>query len=245
MPFLPLASPEALAMISELLPAGTHLISGALRVEPAPASGGTLRHLVFNSMMVFGPGGLLAALYDKIHLVPFGEYLPLQAMLEGIGLEQLTRLRGGFAAGPKPRPLLAVPGLPAIGPLVCYEAIFPGAIVQGAERPGVLVNLTNDGWFGNTTGPRQHLHQARVRAAEEGIPILRVANNGISAVIDARGGVRQQLGLDVKGVIDAVVPGALPPPPYARFGDAPFAIMLALLVTLIWARSRGSRAARR
>ena len=128
---------------------------------------------------------------------------------------------------------------------MCYEAIFPAAIVQGAERPGVLVNPTNDGWFGNTTGPRQHLHQARVRAAEEGIPILRVANNGISAVIDARGAVRQRLDLDVKGVIDAVVPGALAPPPYARLGDGPFAAMLAVLVILIAAGSRGSRAARR
>ncbi len=246
MPFLPLASPQALAMIGELLPAGTYLISGALRVETAPEGpAGTLRRLVYNSLMVFGPGSLLAALYDKIHLVPFGEYLPLQSTLEAIGLEQLSRLRGGFAAGPRPRPLLSVPGLPRIGPLVCYEAIFPSAIVQGAERPGVLVNLTNDGWFGNTTGPRQHFHQARVRAAEEGLPILRVANNGISAVIDARGAVRQRLDLDVKGVIDAIVPGVLAPPPYARLGDGPFAAMIAVLVILIGAGSRESRAARR
>jgi apolipoprotein N-acyltransferase len=115
---------------------------------------------------VFGQGGSLTTLYDKIHLVPFGEYLPLQRQLEAIGLEQLTRLRGGFATGVVPRPLLRVPGLPAAAPLICYEAIFPRQIVQGSERPALMLNLTNDGWFGNTTGPRQHLHQAPCARAE-------------------------------------------------------------------------------
>ncbi len=225
MPFLPLSAPGALAAIGRMLPDGTYLASGALRVED-PAMPGARRR-VFNSLMVFGAGGGLVALYDKIHLVPFGEYLPLQATLEAMGFEQLTRIRGGFDTGEMPRPLLKIPGLPAIGPLICYEAIFPGAVVQGSERPSFLLNVTNDGWFGQTTGPHQHLHQARVRAVEEGLPMLRVANNGISAVIDARGRVLQQLGLDVKGVIDSALPAAIAPPLYARHGDGIFVVMMA------------------
>ncbi len=225
MPFLPLNSPGALAAIGRLLPAGTTLVSGALRLEEAaPGSGGKRR--VFNALLAFGEGGQPIAVYDKIHLVPFGEYLPLQGALEAIGLEQLSRMRGGFDAGPKPRPLLSLPGLPKLGPLICYEAIFPGSIVQGSDRPAALLNVTNDGWFGNTTGPRQHLHQARVRAVEEGLPLLRAANNGISAVIDPYGRILHRLELDQKGTVDAVLPPALPPPLYARVGDLVFILML-------------------
>lgn len=239
MPFLPLDVPQATAAIARMLPDGAHLAAGALRVEaptnPAPQG----RWRAYNSLMVFGTEGKLVALYDKIHLVPFGEYLPFQTTLEAIGLEQLTRRRGGFEAGAKPRPLLRVPGLPAISPLICYEALFPGAVVQGHERPAVILNVTNDGWFGDTTGPHQHLHQARVRAVEEGLPLLRAANNGISAIIDARGRVLNQLALNEKGVIDGVLPAAIARPPYARFGDAIFASgwVIALLgLTFAWWR---------
>lgn len=235
MPFVPLASPQALEEIGRMLPAGAVLLSGALRVADTPSG----RRNVYNSLIAFGAGGKPIAIYDKIHLVPFGEYLPMQGTLEAIGLEQLSRLRGGFSAGPAPRPLMRLGGLPVLAPLVCYEAIFPGALVQGAVRPAMLVNVTNDGWFGNSTGPRQHFHQARVRAVEEGLPLLRVANNGISAVIDAHGRVLQALGLDVKGVIDGRVPGALASPPYARFGDLPFALLLALALVVVVAT--GSR----
>ena len=191
---------------------------------------------MFNSLIVFGQGGSLTALYDKIHLVPFGEYLPLQRQLEAIGLEQLTRLRGGFAVGVAPRPLLRVPGLPAAAPLICYEAIFPRQIVQGSERPALMLNLTNDGWFGNTTGPRQHLHQARVRAVEEGLPLMRAANNGISAAVDAHGRMLARLGLEARGVIDVALPAALAPPLYARLGDTIFLLLwlIGAAVAVIW-----------
>ncbi len=226
MPFLPLNTPEALAAIGRLLPQGTHLAAGALRVEP-PARGGTRRR-IFNSLMIFGQEGRLEGLYDKIHLVPFGEYLPFQSTLEAIGLEQLTRIRGGFDIGIAPRPLLEVAGLPSIGPLICYEAIFPAAVIQGSERPKVLINVTNDGWFGQTAGPHQHLHQARVRAVEEGLPIIRAANNGISAVIDARGRILGSLGLDVRGTIDSTLTSAIAPPLYARYGDWIFLLLFAV-----------------
>ncbi len=225
MPFLPLEHPEALAAIGELLVPGTYLISGALRRE-AVASPGETRPRAFNSLMVFGPGGSLVNVYDKNHLVPFGEYLPMQAVLESFGFEQLARMRGGFSEGANPRRNLIVPGLPPAGGLICYEAIFPGAAVQGAERPGFLLNVTNDGWFGDTTGPRQHFHQARVRAVEEGLPLVRAANNGISAVVDGNGRVYKYLELDERGVIDTALPAARPPTYYARFGDWPFAAIL-------------------
>jgi apolipoprotein N-acyltransferase len=231
MPFRPLEIPEALAAIGRMLPEGSHLAAGAIRLERPSGPAGERR--VWNSLMFFGAGGKALAVYDKIHLVPFGEYLPFQPLLESIGLEQLTRMRGGFATGVTPRPLVHVPGLPAIGPLVCYEAIFPAAIVQGRERPGLLVNVTNDGWFGNTTGPRQHLHQSRVRAVEEGLPLVRSANNGISAIIDGKGREIARLELDAIGTIDAVLQPALAPPLYARWGDLPFWLMIAVTVVIV------------
>jgi apolipoprotein N-acyltransferase len=241
MPFRPLEHPEALTAIGDLLPeGGPVLLSGGLRVEPVGAPAGTPRQ-AFNSLLAFKASGEAAQIYDKIHLVPFGEYLPLQPVLEAIGLQQLTKMRGGFASGPNPRPLMILPGLPPIAGLICYEAIFPAAVVQGAERPGLIVNVTNDGWFGNTTGPRQHLHQARVRAVEEGLPIIRAANNGISALIDGNGRLLASLGLNARGVIDAALPPALAPPIYARWGDGLFLLNAFLFAGLaLLARSRGA-----
>jgi apolipoprotein N-acyltransferase len=220
MPFPVLDYPEALSAIGDLLPEGTVLIAGAIRIEwtkTSPKRPGRF----FNSLFAFGRGGLLLALYDKIRLVPFGEFLPLRALLTSLGLQQIAG-REGYSSGAEPRPLLHIPGLPAIEPLICYEAIFPGAVVQGAERPGLIVNVTNDGWFGNSTGPRQHLHQARVRAVEEGLPLVRAANNGVSAAFDAYGRSLARLDLDVRGTFDTALPVALQPTFYARFGDTAF-----------------------
>lgn len=226
MPFLPLEHPEALDALGKLLPAGTQLISGALRLKiPGLGSSGAPRG--YNSLMVFADNGRLETVYDKIHLVPFGEYLPFQRTLEAVGLEQLTRWRGGFSVGPSPRPLLAIPGLPAVAALICYEAIFPSAIVEGPQRPGLLINVTNDGWFGASAGPWQHFHQARVRAVEQGLPLVRSANNGVSAVIDGHGRVLAMLGLNDRGVIDSSLPSALTMTLYAWLGDWTF-VALAL-----------------
>jgi apolipoprotein N-acyltransferase len=239
MPFLPLNSEIALNELGQVLrsaPDGTTLLAGALRAE-AGVNGADRR--VYNSLLGFQSGApaRVAAIYDKIHLVPFGEYLPLQRILEGIGLQQLTRLRGGFTPGPSPRPLLSVERVGSVLPLVCYEVIFPRQLIQGPMRPRVMINVTNDGWFGNTTGPRQHLHMAQVRAAEEGIPILRSANNGISAVIDGQGQIRARLDLDVRGTIDAVLPPQLAPPLYARMGDLFFWLALFLGSFLLFRNS--------
>ena len=225
MPFLPLREPGALEQIASLLPDGTFLLSGALRVEDRIAQLPWSQRKIFNTALLIDSKGQPDSHYDKVHLVPFGEYLPFQKFLERIGLRQLSQIRGGFSTGVNPRPVLSLPGFPPIGMLICYEAIFPGVSAKSSERPGLLINLTNDGWFGNTTGPRQHLHQARVRTVEEGLPMIRAANNGISAVIDPYGRILQRLGMNIVGVIDARIPVGLPPPPYALYGDGIFAGM--------------------
>ncbi len=215
MPFLPLERPQVLAAIGQNMQPGTFLLAGILRRERT--ADGAIK--VYNSLFGFDASGQPVAGYDKTHLVPFGEYLPFQATLEAIGLQSLTRQRGGFAVGALPRPVMRVPGLPIFGPLICYEAVFASTIIQTGPRPTALINVTNDGWFGESTGPYQHYHQARLRAVEQGLPLLRVANNGISAAIDPYGRELQRLQLNAVGVIDSRLPEALPPPPYAQFGD--------------------------
>ena len=230
MPFFPLEAPVALDILANILPPGTTLITGALRHDPALPPGAliTADTRTLNSILVLNDRAQLLATYDKTHLVPFGEYMPYEKTLSAIGIEKLAHARGSFATGPEPRRLMHIPGLPPVLGLICYEALFPGNVVQGHKHPGVIINVTNDGWFGETTGPYQHFHQARVRAVEEGAPLLRAANNGISGVVDPFGRVLQSLGLDVRGQIDSPLPKALPPPLYARFGDWMLAAVLAV-----------------
>ena len=206
MPFGPLHNQEALDAIAAMLPDGVHLIAGVLRrgderIAPAP---------VHNSLAAIDTTGKLVALYDKVHLVPFGEYLPFPHVLEAIGLQNLVRQRGGFAPGPLPKRAMAVPGLPPFAPVICYEAIFPseimGVVGPDGVRPRFIVIATNDGWFGRSIGPEQHFHQARVRAVELGLPVVRSANNGISALIGPDGRVRKKLELDVVGTFDTSLP---------------------------------------
>jgi len=180
-----------------------------------------------NSFYIFGPGGVLLSTYDKFHLVPFGEYLPLAHFLEALGISQVVDVPEGFRAGDGPR-TFAIPGAPPVGPLICYEIIFPGA-VTAAERPRWFVNVTDDSWFGPSSGPYQHLLIARSRAIEEGIPIARDANTGISAIIDPLGRVRATLGLGQSGVVDSPLPAAVPKTVFARFGDTGLVLMLFVL----------------
>ena len=204
-----------------MLPPGTVLVTGAARYQPVP---GRDRPDVFNSVRVIDSSGTIRANADKVHLVPFGEYLPFQETLEAVGLEALTRVRGGFAAAPA-RSLLAIPGLPDAVPLICYEAIFPTEVMptpagaaQETPRPGFLLNLSNDAWFGLTPGPYQHFEQSRLRAIEQGLPLVRVTNNGISAVVDPLGRISAILPLGVRGVLDDSLPQALAATAYATHG---------------------------
>jgi apolipoprotein N-acyltransferase len=234
MPFFPLETPEALDILATMLPPGTTLITGAIRHDPPL---GPDRRLLpttrtLNSILALNERAQVDDIYDKIKLVPFGEYVPFEAALSVIGIEKLTHGHGAFATGASPRRLMKIPGLPPALGLVCYEALFPGDIVQGKARPGVMINVTNDGWFGHSTGPYQHFLQSRVRAVEEGVPLIRAANNGISAVVDAYGRSLQTLGLDVRGVMDSALPTALPPTIYSRAGDWMLALVLALFLVL-------------
>ena len=209
-----------------------YLLTGAIRRDIG--SDGTA---YFNSAMLWSGTGLLLARSDKHHLVPFGEYLPLQNFLEAIGLQQLTRLRGGYAAGPA-RPVLSAARLPVLAPLICYEAVFPHlARHEKHARPAVFINLTNDGWFGTSFGPYQHLAQARLRAIEHGVPLIRAANTGISAAFDARGRTLERLGLGEEGVFSLPLPPRTAPTIYARFGDGFFIGFWFLLAFFVWAKS--------
>ena len=162
-----------------------------------------------NSLVVVMPDGSVGGYYDKFHLVPYGEYFPSYLPIR-LG-------ERGWDPGPGLR-TLHIPGLPAIGPLICYEAIFPAQVVVENDRPALLVNITNDSWFGDSAGPRQHLAAARMRSVEEGLPMVRAANTGISAIITAHGKVVTTLGLDKAGTVVADVPGALPPTLFSRLG---------------------------
>jgi apolipoprotein N-acyltransferase len=185
-----------------------------------------------NALVVIGAGGQPRDIYDKHHLVPFGEYIPLAHLLPWLGLTGLAERAGGYGAGPGPRLVDLGAGLGRALPLICYEAIFPEDVRAAPERPAMLLLITNDAWFGALAGPQQHLAQARLRAIEQGLPMLRAANTGISAVIDAHGRVIAALPLAVAGRLDAPLPAALPPTPYVIWGGWPISALWIVLVTL-------------
>jgi apolipoprotein N-acyltransferase len=229
-PFFLTREADALDQIAALLPEGTVLITGAVRAPETVPNAAITR--AYNSIYVIDHDGSILSVYDKVHLVPFGEYLPMQDLLERLGLMVLTKVRGGFIPGDRRR-ALSVPRAPSFLPLICYEVIFPGEAVPAGERAGWMLNLTNDGWFGTSAGPYQHFQQARLRAIEEGLPLVRAANTGISAVVDPLGRVVASLPLGTEGVLDASLPGPLPPTPYARLGDGPAGLLTAVALILV------------
>jgi apolipoprotein N-acyltransferase len=191
-----------------------------------------------NMLLHLDADGTAIQVYDKHHLVPFGEYIPLRGLADDLGLRGLAqRMSGGYGSGEGPA-LMDLGPLGRAFPMICYEAIFPHYVRQ-VERPDWMVQVTNDAWFGRFAMPHQHLALARLRAAEQGLPLIRAANTGVSAVIDARGRVVDALPMDVDGIIDARLPAALPPTLYARTGDVP-ALLLAICIV-----ASGFAAARR
>jgi len=230
-PFFLTREADAMAEIADFLPKSTVLITGSVRAPDLPPGSRITR--AYNSIYIIDHDGSVLSIYDKLHLVPFGEYLPFQEWLERLGLEQLTKIQGGFIPGTLHNSL-EIPGAPRALPLICYEAIFPAEVATRDGRPGWIVNLTNDGWFGISTGPHQHLQQARLRAVEQGLPLVRAANTGISAVVDPLGRIVAQLGLGIEGVLDSRLPAAIAPTIYARAGDFPAAtiVVLGLLIVL-------------
>ena len=217
------------AALAEALEPGQSLFMGANRVGLGPEG----RPRYFNALVAFhsdAEGLRVAGFYDKHRLVPFGEYMPLADLATRIGFRSLVHMPEDFTAGPPPGPMRVL-GLPPVQPLICYEALFPGFLHEGGsgpQRSAWILNVSNDAWFGRTSGPLQHLNLASYRAIEEGLPIIRATPTGVSAVVDAFGRIAPgaRLGLGEMGVVDARLPPALAPTPYARWGDAGFAVML-------------------
>ncbi|MDP4033343.1 MAG: apolipoprotein N-acyltransferase [Pseudorhodobacter sp.] len=196
----------------------------------------------FNSMAVIGPGGEVTALYDKHHLVPFGEYVPFgDTMADLFGLTAFAAQQGnGYSSGPGAVVLDLGPLLGRVLPLICYEAVFPQDLRAAPQRADWILQITNDAWFGTLTGPYQHLAQARLRAIEQGLPLVRVANTGVSAVIDARGRITAQIPLGQAAWLDAALPPILAAPPYARWGEVPLLLLLAGLCLPLVLRRRST-----
>ena len=235
-PFFLDETPDALSAIGDMLSPGQVLVAGSARRE-LTGEGGTR---YFNSLLVIDDMGRIAGLYDKAHLVPFGEYLPFPDAFRSLGIASLTaRIGGAFTPGPGLR-TMHIAGIPPFSALVCYEALFPAAVVNAGDRPRWLVNITDDSWFGTQTGPHQHLTAARFRAIEEGLPLVRAATTGISAIIDAHGNVVASEGLQRAGRVDARLPGADTATVFSRTGHIVFIllVMTAVVCALLAYRNR-------
>lgn len=231
-------SPSALAALENGLPKNAVLIAGGVRRQAGPDG----RERFYNSILIAPEtptGRAVIASYDKHHLVPFGEYLPLQGFLRAVGLAQLAPFEDGFTSGTGPQTLSV--GGPSFAPLVCYEAIFPGEVYPRGERPDWIVTVTNDAWFGDTSGPRQHLDQARLRSIEEGLPMARSANTGISALFDAKGRLHGRIKLYTQGRIDAPLPRPLAPTLYTHIGDFGFLVLTLIAIFVGFSSRRDAR----
>jgi apolipoprotein N-acyltransferase len=229
-PFFLGETPEALALLAEATPKDGLTIVGTLRRSPPGEP-----HQVWNSLLAVNGSGRVAATYDKAHLVPFGEYVPFRNV---IGLSSVAAGTADFSRGPGIG-TLSLPGLPPVSALICYEVIFPAEVADRDRRPDWLLNLTNDGWYGHSPGPYQHLAAARLRAVEEGLPLVRVANTGISAIADAYGRVTDQLPLGAQGLIDGPLPVALKSETvYGRLGNGVVFVMVAVVAAAGFALGR-------
>ncbi|CAN5119612.1 apolipoprotein N-acyltransferase [soil metagenome] len=237
-------SPDAAAIANALSPGQTLLI-GLARAEPGAAPGQPDRY--FNSLFALhdegGQGLRITAVYDKYRLVPFGEFIPLGNLMGSIGVRALVHMPDDFSSGPRPAPI-RLPNAPPVQPLICYESLFPGFTAGGCDRPRWIVNVSNDAWFGRTSGPLQHLNLASYRAIETGLPVVRATPTGVSAMIDPWGRVVGGHRLDAgeSGVIDVLLPEPAEPTLYGRLGDLLFWLMVlggvACAAPQAWARRR-------
>lgn len=229
--------PELIRMLRDLAPRGGALLTGTLRAE-----GGDEDFRLWNSLAVLTHAEGISAWYDKHHLVPFGEFVPMRSLLP---IEKITHGGTDFSRGPGPQ-TLALPGAPlTFSPLICYEAIFPQEAVETSAprpaRPDFLLNITNDAWFGLSSGPYQHFQSARFRAIEQGVPLVRSAGTGISAVTDPYGRTIALLPLQISGVLDSVLPKPLPHDTiYGSYGDKIF-LLLIIASAIFYVFLRNSR----
>lgn len=223
---LPLAS-EAVQAMGKILQPGQIILAGAVEAQMEPLG---QEPAYFNSIFAIDSSGQITDIARKVHLVPFGEYLPLENFLRALGMQEVVEMPGGFTAAKSRHALRANANLTLL-PLICYEAIFPSELGYQGKKADAIINITNDAWYGNTPGPYQHFRQAQLRAVEQGMPLLRAANNGISAVVDSYGRITGEMQLNEIGFIDRPLP-----PRAATFWGKPageqqfVAILIALLV---------------
>jgi apolipoprotein N-acyltransferase len=227
-PFVLTDNPDALVRIADVLEDDQMLIAGAVRTETT-GSGRPPRY--YNSIYTIDGKGQITGAADKVHLVPFGEYMPFAGVFEGLGVDAVAAMPGGFS-GARDHQLLNLPGGHSFYPLICYEAIFPSEIGTAANDTDALLNVTNDAWFGDTPGPYQHFHQARLRAIERGLPLIRGANSGISAVVDAKGQIILGITYNVAGFMDATIPGKSDPFPDTARQNLWFCLLGAILLII-------------
>jgi apolipoprotein N-acyltransferase len=201
-PYILTKTPEALKSISDVLEDRQVLLAGAIRMEEPS---GNEEPLYYNSIYAIDSDGEITGAADKVHLVPFGEYVPLENILRRLGVSEVVEMPGGFTAAATRRSLAVMDGFDAL-PLICYEAIFPAEMGYQGPPADAIVNVTNDAWYGDTPGPYQHFRQAQLRAVEQGLPLVRAANNGLSGIVDPYGRIIDALALDAVGVVDATLP---------------------------------------
>ncbi len=219
---------EALVQISDAA-RGAPVVVGANREEQG---------LYYNSFVHLSRGGEIAGFYDKQHLVPFGEYIPGGDLLHQVGIRGFgSSYGGGFTSGSGLRSI-TIPGIGTIRPLICYEGIFAEEIAVEGERPSAMILITNDAWFGKAAGPFQHLAQARLRAIEQGIPMIRVANTGVSAMIDSSGRITGSIDLNTAGYLDLSLPPAKSATIYSQFTEWPLIVLLIVWFRVLWSRNR-------
>jgi apolipoprotein N-acyltransferase len=213
-------NPSLRRQIATIAAGRGYVITGAVRANPPPDP---VRQ-IWNSLEALNKDGEIVVQYDKAHLVPFGEYVPFR---DELPLKKITPGTVDYSAGPGPR-TIELSGLPRFAALICYEVIFPGAIVDEYDRPAWILNVTNDAWYGQSSGPYQHFAIARTRAVEEGLPLVRVANNGVSGVVDPVGRVVARIDLNTVGYADLPLPAAGEVTPYGRGGDWILLVLLLL-----------------
>lgn len=231
LPFYLSEDPDALARIARMLPDGTLLLTGAPREGFVPEGDSPAAAPGYNSILAIDHLGEVVASYDKTHLVPFGEYLPFAPLFRSLGISQFVPGANGWAAGDMRRPFDA-PDTPPFLPLICYEAIFSGDLGSAADQSQFILNVTNDAWFDGSIGPAQHFHHARLRAVEEGMPLVRVANTGVTALVDPLGRIEARLGEGQAGVLDVVPDQRLGPTLFDLLGHWPFAALTLLSLLL-------------
>jgi apolipoprotein N-acyltransferase len=229
-PFILTSNPDALSRIADILQDGQILIAGAVRSE---SDGVGHKPRYYNSIYMIDSQGQIIGAADKVHLVPFGEYLPIESLWDRIGLSAVAAMPGGYTAA-STHQILTTPDGTRILPLICYEVIFPDEVMEAAAGADVIVNITNDGWFGYTPGPWQHFLQARIRAVETGLGVIRNSNTGISAVINPFGQVVDGVKFQVKGYFDAAIPEKVVPLWYEKTRSANFKLLETLFFLIVF-----------